>query len=148
MDFTKLTLALRKSEGKLAGPFWFSGSIFYTHLLYGCLDSISILQKKRCSWIINFAPFSHTNNMFFDSKLLKFDDIIRVEQLKYEFDFKSKNLLIELLDLFKLNSDIKSHITLNVSKGGIFTPQVNTTRFGIKSQVLRYSASVLWNNFY
>ena len=56
--------------------------------------------------------------MPFDSKLLKFDDIIRVEQLKLVFD----NLLIELLDLFKLNSDINSHITRNVSKGGIFNP--------------------------
>ena len=61
-------------------------SIFYTPLLYRCpvwsltkkenLDYISIVQK-RCLRMINFAPFSsHTNNMFFDSKLLKFDDII------------------------------------------------------------------------
>ena len=83
--------------------------------------------------------------MFFDSKLLKFDDIIRVEQLKLVFDFKNKNLPIELLDLFKLNSDVNSHITRNVSKGGIFILQVKTTRFGIKS--LRYSAAVLWNHF-
>ena len=56
--------------------------------------------------IINFAPFnSHTNNMFLDNKLLNFDDIIKVEQLKLVFDFKNKNLPIDLLDLFKLNSD-------------------------------------------
>ena len=96
--------------------------------------------------IIHFAPFnSHTSHMFFDNKLLKFDDIICVEQLKLVFDFKNKNLPIELLDLFKLNSDINSHITRNVSKGGIFITQVKTTNFGIKS--LRYSAAVLWNNF-
>ena len=109
------------------------------------LDFISILQK-RCLRIINFSPFSsHTNNMFFDSKLLKFDDIIRVERLKLVFDFKNRNLPIELVDLFKLNSDVNSHISRNVSKGGIFIPQVKTTRFGIKS--LRYSAAVLWNDF-
>ena len=130
-------------------------SIFYTHLLYGCpvwsltkkenLDTIAILQKK-CMRIIHFAPFnSHTNHMYFDNKLLKFDDIICVEQLKLVFDFKNKKLPIELLDLFKLNSDIISHITRNVSKGGIFIPQVKTTNFGIKS--LRCSAAVLWNNF-
>ena len=38
-----------------------------------------------------------------------------------------------------------SHFTRNVSKGGIFIPQIKTTHFGIKS--LRYSAAVLWNNF-
>ena len=55
---------------------------------------------------MNFAPFSsHTNNMFFDNKLLKLDVIIKVEQLKLVFDFQNKNLPIELLDLFKLNSD-------------------------------------------
>ena len=83
------------------------------------LDTITILQKK-CMRIIHFAPFnSQTNHMFFDNKLLKFDDIICVEQLKLVFDFKNKNLPIELLDLFKLNSDINSHITRNVS---IFIP--------------------------
>ena len=53
--------------------------------------------------------------------------MICVEQLKLVFDFKNKNLPIELLDLFKLNSDINSHITRNVSKGAIFIPQVKTT---------------------
>ena len=70
-------------------------SIFYSHLHYGCpvwsltekenLDTITILQKK-CMRIINFAPFnSHTNNMFLDNKLLKCDDLIKVEQLKLIF---------------------------------------------------------------
>ena len=58
---------------------------------------------------------------------------------------KIKHLPIEQLDLFKLNIDINSRITRNISKGGIFIPQVKTTNFGIKS--LRYSAAVLWNNF-
>ena len=73
-------------------------SIFYTHLPYGCpvwsltkkenLDTITILQKK-CMRIIHFAPFnSQTNHMFFDNKLLNFDDIICVEQLKLVFEFK------------------------------------------------------------
>ena len=44
--------------------------------------------------------------MFFDNKLLNIDDIIKVEQLMLVFDFRNKNLPIELLDLFKLNSDI------------------------------------------
>ena len=65
--------------------------------------------------IIHFAPFnSHTNHMFFDNKLFK----ICMEQLKLVFVFKNKNLPIELLDLFKLSSDINSHNTRNVSKGG------------------------------
>ena len=56
--------------------------------------------------IINFAPFnSHTNNMFLDNKLLNIDDISKVKQLKQVFNFKIKNLPIDLLDLLKLNSE-------------------------------------------
>ena len=96
--------------------------------------------------IINVAPFnSRTNNMFLDNKLLKFDDLIKVEQLKLIFDFKNTNLPIDLLNLFKLSSDINFHVTRSASKGCMFIPQIKTTNFGIQS--LRYSVAVLWNNF-
>ena len=62
--------------------------------------------------------------MFLDNKLLKFDDLIKVEQLKLIFDFKNKNLPIDLLDLFKLSSDINFHITRSASKGCMFIPQI------------------------
>ena len=81
--------------------------------------------------------------MFLDNKLVKFDDLIKVEQLKLMFDFENKNLPIDLLD--KLSSDINSHTTRSASEGCMFIPQIKTTNFGIKS--LRYSAAVLWNNF-
>ena len=69
--------------------------------------------------------------MFLDNKLLKIDDVIKAEQLKLLFDFKNKYLPTDLLDLFKLNSDINLHITYgiilikdnkinDVSKAGIF----------------------------
>ena len=51
------------------------------------IESISILQKK-CMRIINFAPFnSYTNDMFADDEILKFKDIISIEQLNIVFDF-------------------------------------------------------------
>ena len=67
--------------------------------------------------------------------------ILSVEQLKLVFDFKNKNLPIELLDLFKLNSDINFHITRNVSKGGIFIPQV-------KQLILELNLSGTQRQFY
>ena len=80
--------------------------------------------------ILNFAPFnSHTNNIFLGNKLLKIDDIIKVEQLKLVFDFKNKNLPIDLLDIFKLYSGINSHITRNVSKGGYIHPSNKNNKF-------------------
>ena len=106
----KLSKKLSKANGILAKLRHFAPketlisvyySIFYSHLQYGCpvwsltknenLDTIIILQNK-CMRIINFAPFnSHTNNMFLDNKLLKFEDLIKLEQLKLILDFKNKN---------------------------------------------------------
>ena len=74
-------------------------SIFYADLTYGCqvwslttqhnIDTIKILQKK-CVRIINFAPFNgHTNILFNSDKLLKFQDIIKFEQMKLVFEFKT-----------------------------------------------------------
>ena len=71
--------------------------IFYSQLLYGCpvwslttvnnINTIRGLQKK-CIHIINNAPYnSHTNNLFKENKLLKLDDVIKIEQLNLVFSF-------------------------------------------------------------
>ena len=84
-------------------------SLFYSHILYGCpvwtlttlnnLNYISILQKK-CIRIINFLPFNnHTNNLFIDNKILKFEDIIKVQVMKLVYDFKNNNLPYNLKHL-------------------------------------------------
>ena len=130
-------------------------SIFYSHLLYGCsvwtlttlnnLKSITILQK-RCVRILNFSLFnSHTNELFADNNILKFKDVIQIEQIKLVFEFNNKNLPIELVDLFNLNSNVHSHFTRNVANEGLRVPQIYSTNFGEKS--LRYSAAITWNDF-
>ena len=130
-------------------------SIFYSHLLYGCsvwtlttlnhLKSITILQKI-CVRILNFSLFnSHTNELFADNNILKFKDIIQIEQIKLVFEFKNKNLPTELLDLFNLNSNVHSHFTRNVANEGLHVPQIYSTNFVEKS--LRYSAVITWNDF-
>ena len=59
--------------------------------------------------IMNFAPFNnHTNDLFADNNILKFKDIIEMEQIKILFDFKNNNLHIKLTELFSLNSDMQS----------------------------------------
>ena len=100
------------------------------------------VYKKKCIRIINHAPCnSHTNNLFEENKLLKLDDIIKFEQLKIVFLFKSGDLPKELNTLFKLN--INTYNTRNASKGRLSIPKINTTSFGIRS--LGYSDSVTWN---
>ena len=128
-------------------------SLFYSHILYGCpvwslttinnLNCISVLQKK-CIRILNFSPFnSHTNQLFSDNKILKLDDIIKVQIMKLLFDFKNNNLPDDLMKLFILNSEINQYQTRNVYNKGFFIPKITTKSFGINS--LKYYAPTLWN---
>ena len=130
-------------------------SIVYSYLLYGCpvwtlatlenINCITILQKK-CVCIINYAPFnSHTNNLFAENNILKFKDIIQMEQIKLVFDFKCKKLPIELLTLFTLNSEVHKHFTRNAANEGLHIPKIYSSNFGEKS--LRYTAAITWNKF-
>jgi hypothetical protein len=130
-------------------------AIFYSHMIYGCpvwslttfknIDIITILQKK-CLRILNFAPFnSHTNALFSSDSIVKFTDVIKIEQLKLVFQFKQNMLPTDLRNLFDFNSDISTQYTRNVKKKGLFIPRIYTVNFGNRS--LRYSAPLLWNNF-
>ena len=107
-------------------------SIFYSHLTYACqvwslttqhnIDTIKIIQKK-CVRIINFAPFNgHTNILFNSDKLLKFQDIIKFEQMKLVFEFKTNTLPLDLNNLFQENKEINCHLTHNVAKNGLYIP--------------------------
>ena len=96
--------------------------------------------------IIKFAPFnSHTNDMFVNDKILKFVDIISIEQLKIIFNFLNSNLPDELMKLFHLNMEVSNCNTRHVSNQGLFIPQIHTVNHGNLS--LKYSGTVLWNAF-
>ena len=129
-------------------------SICYSHLTYAChvwslttqqnIDAIEILQKK-CLRIINFASYnSHTSILFSNDKLLKFQDIIKLEQMKIIFEFKRNSLPLDLNNLFQENKEINCHFAWNVIKESLFITQIRTKTYGSKS--LKYSAAVLWNN--
>ena len=93
---------------------------------------------------MNSVPYnSHTNELFLSNNISKFHDIIKCEQMKLVFQFKNKDLPIELNELFIFNHEISNYETRNVKKQGFFIPNVNTDNFGLKS--LRFSAPSLWN---
>ena len=84
------------------------------------------------------------NNLFNNDKILKFKDIIKFEQLKIIYEFKSNSLPKDLNNLFIENKDVNYHFTRNVAKEDLYIPQILTKTFGTNS--LKYSAAVLWNN--
>ena len=130
-------------------------ALFYSKLHYGSpiwylasstnLNTIKILQKK-CIRIINFSSFNtHTNPLFAENKLLKFDDIITYGLLKTVFDFYKGYLPEDLQDLFKFSKNIHTHNTRNSSNDGRFILKVESTNFGIYS--IRYKAPTVWNQY-
>ena len=77
-------------------------SLFYTHLIYGCLvwsysrksniDRLIKLQN-RCIRVIDFSDFdSHTDPQYSELKLIKVNDIFSLSKLLFMFDFIKENI--------------------------------------------------------
>ena len=84
-------------------------AIFHSKLLYGCLvwfqttaaniNKVTILQKK-CVRIMNFSEYNcHTNDLFKGCQILKVNDIICNELLKFAFNFVNNRLPTDLSHL-------------------------------------------------
>ena len=128
-------------------------AIFHSKLLYGCLvwsqttavniRKVTVMQKK-CLRIMNFSEYnSHTNDLFKDCQILKVNDIICNELLKFAFNFMNNNLPTDLC--FLLTKNINHYNTRNMENGGLRVPKIDTTSYGERS--LRYAIPTLWNDF-
>ena len=133
-------------------------ALFYSNLIYGCnawgvtseenIQTIEILQRK-CVRILTFAPFnSHiTNETFINLKLLKVRDVIKFFQLKLIYDFQCTTLPTDLMQFFKLSSEVRPNAfdSLNsIDKKLLYIPKFNTVTYG--KQSLRYLCPKLWND--
>ena len=96
-------------------------SLFYSHVLYGCLvwsystqrniDRIIKLQK-RCILIITYSEFTeHTGPLFSELKLLKIKDIFSLTKLLFMFDFINENVPEELKTILSL-TQLFTHMKL------------------------------------
>ena len=133
-------------------------AIFYSYLIYGCnvwcftseenINAILILQNK-CIRIMTFAPYhSNVDQAFLDFKLLKVREVIKMHQLKIVYDFHDKRLPDNLMDLFKLSTNI--HTTNQILNSAlnnlIHIPKINTVTYGSNS--IRYHCAKLWNTMF
>ena len=127
-------------------------ALFYSHMNYGSLvwslttqkslGSVFRLQKKSIR-IINFATFNqHTNPLLLDDRIIKFPDVIKLNQLMLVQQFNNKILPRELENLMEHIANIH---TRSSSNSGLFIPQISSTNFGSYSH--KYMAPYVWNNF-
>ena len=107
------------------------------------IEKINVLQKK-CIRIINFANFnSHSVSLFKECKFLKMGDIIKIEKIKFAYQFQKNSLPIDLNRI--LNRNINKYNTRNMTKQGLVVPKINTVMYGEKS--LRFSIPIEWNEY-
>ena len=105
---------------------------------------ITVLQKKALR-IMNFAPFkSHSSSDFDDYNILKFCCIINVEACAFINNCFSSSTFSVYAEKFKLVSESHTCNTALSSKGLLFVPSYNTSRFVRKSVI--YSATLIWNH--
>ena len=133
-------------------------AIFYSYLIYGSnvwgftseenINAIQVLQNK-CIRIMTFAPYnSNVDRSFLDLKLLKVKDVIKLQQLKVVYDFQDKSLPDDLMDLFRLSTNVHTtNRTLNSALNSlIHIPKIRTVSYGNHS--IRYHCAKLWNQMF
>ena len=131
-------------------------SIFSSHMIYGCqtwglvsnkyTQKIQTLQNKALR-LISFAdtrtPHPHTTDIYKNLKLLKLTDLITLKNILFIHDFFNNKLPESFENYFQLSKDMHGHNTRNASICHIFTPQIETVRFGHKSFKMKAISS--WN---
>ena len=108
------------------------------------IDMVSILQKK-CIRIMNSVSYiDHTNPLFIDNRLLKFNDIILMNQLLLAYQYNNNILPDDLQYLFLHASSVHDHNT-RVSNTNFFVPSISSTNYGTFS--LKHMVPYSWNEF-
>ena len=105
---------------------------------------ITVFQKKVLR-IMSFAPSNfHSSSYFHDYNILKCCDIINIEVCAFVNSCFYSNTFSVFGERFKLVSESYAHNTRSSSKGLLFVPSYNTSRFGRQSVIC--SATLIWNH--
>ena len=89
--------------------------LFESHLrfasnLYGSattsnLEEIFTMQKQAIRFVSNAPFYSHTSNLFYDLKILKFEDLLRMERVSFVHKYKHNRLPPAFSKSFLLDVD-------------------------------------------
>ena len=128
--------------------------IFSSILTYGCqiwgqvqnknVNRVIKLQDKAIR-IINFAHFNATTKiLYYNSKILKFSDIVILSNFAYVHNSLKDNLPSVLNNNFFFSKNVHNYNTRGSSLNKIMLPKAKTNVYGLKS--IRYASSIAWNN--
>ncbi len=102
-------------------------SLIHAHLNYGTcvwgkaddihINKLRVLQKKVIHIIGNADLDEHSSPIFKDLKILKFDDLLKIQYACLMWDFDHGNLPKCFTYYFKKISDVHNHKTRNATAG-------------------------------
>ena len=131
---------------------------FYSHLTYGCqlwgmtdyLNSKILTQQKKAIRILASADFhAHTNPLFSELKLLKLQDIVKLNNIIFVHNVLHNKAPIIFDNFFTFFKRQHNYNTINnpnskysIPKGSLEIPKTNL-QIGKKS--IKYACSESWN---
>ena len=107
------------------------------------MDIIRVLQKK-CVRTITFSDFrSHSAPLFSSLKLLKVDDVVKLDVLNFVYDFRHNFLPDDLKSFYTACTDIHAHNNRLVSDS-LFVTHSKSLKYGEKT--LKHQGPSIWND--
>ena len=130
-------------------------AIFFSRMVYGCQiwgqkgnanrNKISILQNKTLKRI-HFKPNDEpTNQLYYQSNVLKFNDYVTLQNALFAYDHCHNLLPSPLKNSLTLFRNIHDHNTRILTNKHLALPLINTERYGINS--IKYQSISAWNMF-
>ena len=123
-------------------------SIFHSHLIYGCQiwgqvanASLNRTQNKALRVISFKHPTANSNALYFDLKILRYQDYIEILNCFFVYDCMKNILPKAFKDMF--NYVDHGYNTRAITKKHLKLPYVKTTKYGINS--ITYNAINTWN---
>ena len=128
-------------------------AIFGSILTYGCIiwgQNLNSHIKRICKiqdkavTVINFGKFNtDTLNLYITSKIIKFEDQIKLENFLYAHSSLKGNVPSPLKNIFFIRSDHCDLSTRGSTLTKLILPKVRTQNYGIFS--IKYRATAYWN---
>ena len=131
-------------------------SIYSSHLIYGCqiwgqtntstFNKIQINQNNTLR-LVSFATSfrDHVSPIYHRYRLLKISDYVTLQNLLLVHDHFNNNLPDSFSGYFTLLSDMHNHGTRGALQGQLWTPNIESVRYGRNS--IKNKAILSWNNF-
>ena len=128
---------------------FFHSHLAYLYLVWGhakfSLNRITLLQKRPIRILHSAAYRDHTSPLFHRSKVLKFVDIVSLENCIFVNKCFNDEAFSLFSNHFKLTASSHSYCTRSVSNGLIFKRLYNTFHYGNMSII--NSIVSTWNHF-